>query len=140
MEPYYQKFLAHVQPKLNPIFARYKFKNELQGTSSLDQFVTRLRLLAVDCDFKIEGKSDQGSYSFRDFLSKVRSKLIEEGGKLTLAKVIQMGQNYEYARAQLKSMSGHVPSQEIHAVNKVKQGRVWDTPETQTTASTSATD
>ena len=44
--------------------------------------------------------------------TKVRSKLIDEGGKLTLAKVIQMGQNYEYARAQLKSMSGHVPTQE----------------------------
>ena len=40
LEHYYQKFLAHVQPKLNPIFASYKFNNKLQGTSFLDQFVT----------------------------------------------------------------------------------------------------
>ena len=54
--------------------------------------------------------------------TKIRSKLIDEGGKLTLAKAIQMGQNYKYAQAQLQSMSGPVPTQEIHLVNQVKQG------------------
>ena len=89
--------------------------------------MTRLRLLAVDCDFKIEGKSYVDSM-IRDRIvfgtssTKVRSKVIDEDGKLTLARAIQIGQNYEYAWAQLKSMSGPVPTQEIHAVNQVKQG------------------
>ena len=31
LEHYYEKFLVHVQPKLNPIFARYKFNNNCKG-------------------------------------------------------------------------------------------------------------
>ena len=46
-----------MQPKLNPIFARYKFNNELQGTSTIDQFVTRLKLLAADCNFEVDDKN-----------------------------------------------------------------------------------
>ena len=30
LETYYKLFKDHVQPKLNPIFARYKFNNEMQ--------------------------------------------------------------------------------------------------------------
>ena len=48
----YDRYKAHVQPKLNPIFARFKFNNEIQGSSTVEQFITRLRLLAVDCTFK----------------------------------------------------------------------------------------
>ena len=33
-----------------------------------------------------------------------------------------MGQNHEYSQAQLKSMSGPVPTQEVHALNQGKQG------------------
>ena len=82
--------------------------------------------MAVDCDFEIEGKSYSDSM-IRDCIvfgtsyTKIRSKFIDEGGKLTEAKAIQMGQNYEYAQAQLKSTSGPVSTQEIHAVNQVKQ-------------------
>ena len=127
LEPICKKFLAHCQPKLNPIFARYKFNNELQGTSTIDQFVTRLKLLAVDCNFKVETKKYADSM-IRDRIvfgtssAKLRSKLVDEGEGLTLEKAIQMGQNYEYAQTQLKSMSGPVPTQEVHAVHNVKPG------------------
>ena len=88
--------------------------------------MTRLRLQAVDCDFEIEGKNYvdkmiRDCIVFGTSSKKVRSKVIDEDGKLTLAKAIRMEQNYEYAWAQLKSMSGPVPTQEIHAVNQVKQ-------------------
>ena len=127
LEPYYTRFLAHCQPKLNPIFARYKFNTELQGTSTIDQFVTRLKLLAVDCDFKTEGKSYADSM-IRDRIVfgtssvKVRTKLIDEGDKLTLEKAVQMGQNHEYSENQKKSMSSPAPTQEVHAVKQDKQG------------------
>lgn len=129
LQTYYDKYLAHVQPKLNPIFARYKFNNELQGTSTIDQFVTRLKLLAVDCNFVVDGKSYADGMIrdrtvFGTSSAKVRSKLIDEGEKLTLAKAIQMGQNYEYAQTQLKSMSGPVPTQEVHSISQSKQGPV----------------
>ena len=79
----------------------------------------------MDCDFEIEGKIYSDSM-IRDLIvfgissAKVWSKLIDEGGKLTLATAI-MRQNYEYAWAQLKSMSGPEATQEVHAVNRAKQ-------------------
>ncbi|MCG8047832.1 MAG: hypothetical protein JAY66_19445, partial [Candidatus Thiodiazotropha taylori] len=51
LEPHYTKFLNHVRPKLNPVFARYKFNNEIQGPQTVDQFITKLKLLAQDCSF-----------------------------------------------------------------------------------------
>ena len=42
---------------LNPVFGCYEFNNELQGISTTDQFVTRLKLLAVDCNFVVDSKS-----------------------------------------------------------------------------------
>ena len=54
--------------------------------------------------------------------AKGRSKLIDEGDKLTLAKAIQMGQNHEYSQTQLKTMSSPVPTQDVHALNQGKQG------------------
>lgn len=41
-------FQNHVQPRSNPVFARYKFNNEAQGDSSVEQFVTRLKVLSKD--------------------------------------------------------------------------------------------
>lgn len=49
LEPHYKRYLAHVQPKLNPIFAQVN--NENQGASRVEQFVTRLRVLAEDCNY-----------------------------------------------------------------------------------------
>ena len=47
-----EAFQNHVQPKSNPVFARYKFSNEVQGDSSVEQFVTRLKVLSKDCSFE----------------------------------------------------------------------------------------
>ena len=43
LETYYTRFKNHVQPKLNPICARFCFNNEVQGSDSIDAFVTRLK-------------------------------------------------------------------------------------------------
>ena len=52
LETFYKSFKNHVQPKRNPIFARYHFNNEVQGSDSIDAFVTRLTNKALDCSFK----------------------------------------------------------------------------------------
>ena len=57
LQTHYDKYLAHMQPKLNLMFACYKFNNELQCISTIEQFVTRLKLLAVDHNFVVDGKS-----------------------------------------------------------------------------------
>lgn len=78
LNTYYDKFKNYVQPKLNPIFARYKFNNELQGSSSIDQFVTRLKLLATDCSFTNSDEMIRDRIVFGTSSAKVREKLMRE--------------------------------------------------------------
>ena len=100
-------FQTHVQPKSNPVFARYKFNNEVQGDSSVEQFVTRLKVLSKDCSFDDTYTDDM----IRDRLvfgirsQDMRKKLITVGADLTLAKAIQICQTYDYAQEQLKTMT-----------------------------------
>ena len=46
LERHYKQFKDHVQPKLNPIFARFKFNNCVQGAQPVEQFITQLHVLA----------------------------------------------------------------------------------------------
>ena len=99
MKTFYDRYTAYVQPKLNPVFARYKFNNETQGQISFDQYVTKIKLLAGDCSIKDrtdEMISDRIVFGFSS--QKVREKLINEGEKLTLEKCIITGQSFEYSQ------------------------------------------
>ncbi|KAL3847373.1 hypothetical protein ACJMK2_018288 [Sinanodonta woodiana] len=40
----FTKFKHHVQPKLNPVFARLKFNNKVQGSKTIDHYITSLKL------------------------------------------------------------------------------------------------
>ena len=117
LDTYYKKFKAHVQPKLNPIFSRYRFNNEVQGSDSIDAFVTRLRLRAKDCSFAEEDNMIRDRIVFGCSNAKVRAKLIDEGDKLTMDKAVQISQNFEYCQQQLSSMTLSNPSN----VDAVKQ-------------------
>lgn len=105
-----EAFQKHVQPKSNPVFARYKFNNEVQGENSVEQFITRLKVLSKDCSFGEEYIDDM----IRDRLvfgvksQKIREKLLTVGEDLTLAKAVQICQSYEYAQEQLRTM---IPTQ-----------------------------
>ena len=47
------KFEKYVTPEANPVYARYKFHNKVQGQHEpVEQFVTQIKLLAKDCSFK----------------------------------------------------------------------------------------
>ena len=88
----------HVQPRLNPICARYRFNSEIQGADSIDAFVTRLRIFVCTSP-------------------KVREKLLNEGEKLTMHKAIQVDQNYEYCQEQLPSIAMS-DTNNFHVINK----------------------
>ena len=113
LETYYKRFKDHVQPKLNPIFARYKFSNEVQNQDSIDAFVTRLRLSARDCNFTDANEMIRDRIVFGTNSSKIREKLINAGAELTLEKAIQIVQSFEYAQQQLRSM-GSASGEEVH--------------------------
>jgi hypothetical protein len=114
LNTYYTRFMQYVQPKLNPVFSRFKFNNEVQGQQSIEQFVIRLRLLAKDCQHNDADEMIRDRIVFGTNSSKIREKLINEGDKLILDKAIQIAQNHEYSQEQLKSMGN--ATQEVHAV------------------------
>ena len=125
LDLHYRKFKEHVQPKLNPIFSRYKFNNEVQGSDSIDAFVTRLRLAARDCSFSVHEQDNL----IRDRIvlgtrtSKVREQLINIGRELTLEKAIQTAQSYEYSQEQLKTMGKDVDFCRAKTTTTTKQRR-----------------
>ena len=71
LKTYYDRFEAHVSPRANPVFARFKFHGRVQGSSeTAEKFITDLRILAQDCDFKDTTKW----YAIASYSALTRSK------------------------------------------------------------------
>ena len=83
-------FQTHVQPKSNPVFARYKFNNDVQGDNSVEQFITRLKVLSKDCSFDATYVNDmiRDQMVFGIKSQDMRKKLLTVGADLTLDKAI----------------------------------------------------
>ncbi len=116
LDTIYQAVKHHLQPKVNHIFSRYKFNNEIQNEQSFEQFLTKLRLLAVDCNFTDKDEMIRDRLVFGVKSQKIREKLINEGDKLTLDRAIQICQSFEYAQEQLREMN-----QAASSVNAVQR-------------------
>ncbi len=95
----------HIQPKCNPVFSRYKFNNEIQGENTVEQFLTKLKLLAQGCNYADPDEMIRDRIVFGIKSQKVRERLITEGDKLTLDKATQICQSIEYAQEQLRTMN-----------------------------------
>ena len=123
LKSHYDKFLAYVQPKTNSLLSRCKFRHEIQGMNeSVEQFITRLKLIARDCNFKNNTTDEmiRDSLIFGTNSHKVKEKLINEGDDLTLEKAIQIAQTFEYSQVQLKEMRNIEPNPSTTAVHAVK--------------------
>ena len=92
MDTYYGRFKNHVQPKRNPIFERSRFNNEVQGSDSIDAFVTRLKLRAQGCNYAERDNMIRDSIVFGCSSEKCREKLLYEGEKLTMDRAVQIMQ------------------------------------------------
>ena len=120
LEPIYSKFKDYAQPKLNPIFARYKFNNEIQEAQTFEQFVTKLRTVIKDCGYEKPDEMIRDRIVFGISSRKLREKLINEGEKLTLDRAVSICQSYEYSQQQLKAMNSTGATPEVHAVSRAK--------------------
>jgi len=79
LKTYYDRFQGYVQPKLNPVFARYKFNNVVQKSDTTEQCVTSLKLHVKDCNYTDPDEMVRDRIVFGTSSSKVREKLINEG-------------------------------------------------------------
>ena len=91
----YEQYARHVQPKLNPVFARFKFNNKVQGSNTVDQFITKLKLLSIDRHFNDADDMIRDNIVFGINVKQIQERLINEGEMLTLDKAIQICQNFE---------------------------------------------
>lgn len=124
----YTRFKGYCEPKLNPLFARFKFNHEIQGNSTLEEFVTRIKLSARDCNYKDPEEMIRDRIVFGINADQVRERLLNEGESLTLDKTIQIAQSFEYTRQQMKQMVHFDKPRELN-VNMINQGgakqKVW---------------
>ena len=114
LDTFYERFKKHARPTLNPIFALYRFNNELQGSEVIDSFVRRLRLKSRDCNYHDPEEMIRDRIVFGTSSPKIREKLINVGRDLKLQKAIQIEQNYEYAQEQMKQMTPN----DVHMVKR----------------------
>lgn len=95
-----EKFDLYFSPKLNITFERYKFHKILQNDGeTIDEYVTRLRLQAQNCEFEQLKDSilrDQLILGIKN--DSVRTKLLSED--ITLEKAIKICQATELAQKQ----------------------------------------
>ena len=131
LKTYYDGFEAYVIPKANPIFARYKFHERMQGDSeNFDHFVTELKLLVKPCNYDKSDEMVRDRIVFATNSTRVREKLLCYGPDLTLEKAIDIARSHEVSQQQLKTMDCATVSgaQSVHAVSsrrpfKPDQGR-----------------
>ena len=103
---YYEKFEQYVKPRTNLVYNRYKFQSRIQKeTETLDQFVTDLKLLVKDCDYRDSDVIVRDRIVIGIRNSKIREKLINIGNDLTLNKAEETARVHELAASQAKSMA-----------------------------------
>ena len=123
LDSYFTRFQAHVQPKANPVFARFRMTSRVQGVEEpFDTFVTDLKLLVKDCSYPNPDKMVRDGIVFGTNSAKVREKLINVGSELTLEKAVDVGRLHEISKAQLQSMAVGLPGGE-QTVNKLSGGK-----------------
>ena len=104
------KLEAYVRPRKNKRIARHKLKLRKQNTGeSFDNFVKDLRLILMDCeytnpdDFLIDFTID-GVHA-----KKLQERLLARREELTLAKAIEIGQQYEMSQKQVRVVRDEEP-------------------------------
>lgn len=101
------KFEAYVRPRKNKRIARHNLKQRKQMPSeSFDQFLTELRLILMDCDY--EDPEDILVDCIIDgvFDMKVQERLLDRGEELTLHKAVEICQQFEASRKQVRIVRG----------------------------------
>ncbi|KAG7522845.1 hypothetical protein JOB18_001506 [Solea senegalensis] len=97
------KFANYIRPRKNKRIARHRFKQRKQGaTESFDRFLKDLKLLLMDCEY-----ADSDDMLIDAIIAGVKEKrvqerLLDKGEDLTLAKAIEIPQQFEMSQKQMR--------------------------------------
>ena len=126
----YAKYEAHVAPQSSEIRATVKFSRCRQGNRRFDDFVTELRVLVRDCGYAEPERMLRDAIVLRSSHDQVREKCLDKGNDLTLAKAIQIGQDYEASQESMKVIDEKVDEDpKVHAVRPKQRGNGKRTPQ-----------
>ncbi|KAL0968110.1 hypothetical protein UPYG_G00262530 [Umbra pygmaea] len=126
LNTYYDKYTAYLTPKSNPIYARYRFHEKMQGDGeTFEHFVTELKLLVKDCGYPNSDEMVRDRIVFATNSPRVREKLLSHGAELTLDQAIDIARSHELAQAQLKEMVGgrDLNNDAVHAIGRRPEQR-----------------
>ena len=102
--------LAYVRPQKNKRIARHKLKLRKQSTGeSFDNFVKDLRLILMDCEYTDPDDILIDSIIDGVHAKKLQERLLDRGEELTLAKAIEIGQQYEMSQKQVRVVRDEEP-------------------------------
>lgn len=119
LKTYYDKYTAYITPKANPIYARYKFHERMQGEhESIEKFVTELKLLVKDCAYQNSDEMVRDRIVFATNSPHVREKLLSQSAELTLERAIDITRSHELAKQQLKAMGSANDHDTVHAIGR----------------------
>ena len=96
------KFANYIRPRKNKRIARHRFKQRKQGaTEGFDHFVKDLKLLLMDCEYADSDDMliDAIIAGVRE--TRVQERLLDKGEDLTLAKAIEIPQQFEMSQKQM---------------------------------------
>ena len=121
----------YTKPQSNQILARYQLRCLKQGDLPLEEFVTKARLLVDDSGYPAAVKDE----TLRDTLvfglksDKVRRDAIAKGNDLTFQQVYELAKVDESTRAQMKAITQHEDTSELHTVRSKKKSPFFKKPQ-----------
>ncbi|UYV63305.1 hypothetical protein LAZ67_2003696 [Cordylochernes scorpioides] len=119
-----EKFDNHFKPFKNVIYRRYNFFSEVQEKNqSFDDFVTKVKNKAVDCDF---GDLTESLIRDRIVLGVLDKNLTErylQDPDLTLSKAIALGRAAESSRTQLKEIKEEVTVNKLSSYKETSSNK-----------------
>ena len=108
-------------PQVNSAFARQTFHRITQNPGeTVQQFVTRLRKAAKDCDFGTDTDNQIRDAVLNKCTSTyIKRKLLEEGQGLNLTRTLEVAAKCEKIETQLAALS--VKGEESESINRINE-------------------
>ena len=126
-----RKLDAYFTPKLNVPYERYVFRTMRQGEETVDQYVSRLKKQADNCEFGDELDTLPKSEQIRDQVidgcksTTLRRKLLQKGKNLTLEVVLDTARTMEAVDIQARNMesgaTGKDTKLEVNRLERTKE-------------------
>ncbi|UYV75039.1 K02A2.6-like [Cordylochernes scorpioides] len=119
-----EKFDNHFKPFKNVIYRRYNFFSEVQEKNqSFDDFVTKVKNKAVDCDFVDLTESLIRDRIVLGVLDKNLTEWYLQDPDLTLSKAIPLGRAAESSRTQLKEIKEEVTVDKLSSYKETSSNK-----------------